>query len=391
MVLNEKHNEQSQQKWSSRVKRERMNLSASVEESLEDTTADELVGGEEAEERGGSSRSGQGRGVFPPRLSLQSRSVPALRTDISHETNVNASPVLPVAQEQEREPAPLQNTNILKRFAQRLTSSFAAIGGHPQLEVIEPPGLSLEEEGVQSESVPVSKEVDEGIQQVQGLVEPLLQERGSSQRPIPSDDSDDGPRDRQSKQRLAGRATRIHLETPPRIVPTTLRQPEEAKTETASSNTLQRANSIDVNEPLPRVENNMIGLPTAVSTGSDLQEIANSTGSSLPTPSQRMPVGANTTGARLPAVDAMKGKSGGAARRELSGSGVFEPGQGDATIVNRYVTEASVVLVTLTANPGPVVIQYVTLRPRIGFTVHLTAPTTMRASFNYIVLLGELF
>ena len=44
MVLNEKHNEQSQQKWSSRVKRERMNLSASVEdvemESFSDGSAE---------------------------------------------------------------------------------------------------------------------------------------------------------------------------------------------------------------------------------------------------------------------------------------------------------------------------------------------------------------
>jgi hypothetical protein len=104
-----------------------------------------------------------------------------------------------------------------------------------------------------------------------------------------------------------------------------------------------------------------------------------------------MPIGLNTTGTRLSAIDASRGKSGPASRKELSGSGVFEAGQSDATVVNRYVTETSVVLITLTANPGPVVTQYVTLRPRIGFTVHLTAPTTMRASFNYIVLLGELF
>jgi len=61
------------------------------------------------------------------------------------------------------------------------------------------------------------------------------------------------------------------------------------------------------------------------------------------------------------------------------------------TVANPHITASSVVLVSLTSNPGPVVVQYVSLQPYNGFTVHLTAPTTMRATFNYIVLLGELF
>jgi hypothetical protein len=69
-----------------------------------------------------------------------------------------------------------------------------------------------------------------------------------------------------------------------------------------------------------------------------------------------------------------------------AGTGRFECGQRDVTISDSSVTALSVVLVTLTANPGPVVVQYVSLQPQTGFTLHLTAPTTMGAAFNYVVL-----
>ena len=82
---------------------------------------------------------------------------------------------------------------------------------------------------------------------------------------------------------------------------------------------------------------------------------------------------------------------GATARGALSGSGYFMRGQSEVTINNPYVTERSVILVTLTSNPGPTVVQYVSLKPQAGFTVHLTAPTMQRTSFNYILLLGELF
>jgi hypothetical protein len=75
----------------------------------------------------------------------------------------------------------------------------------------------------------------------------------------------------------------------------------------------------------------------------------------------------------------------------LSGSGMFESGQRDVMIPNSHITASSVVVPMLTSNPGPVVVQYVSLHPHIGFTLHLTAPATAKTSFNYIILLGELF
>lgn len=50
------------------------------------------------------------------------------------------------------------------------------------------------------------------------------------------------------------------------------------------------------------------------------------------------------------------------------------------------VSEASVVLVTLTGDPGPVVVQYVSLQPGRGFTVHLSAPAQRETPFHYAVL-----
>jgi hypothetical protein len=71
---------------------------------------------------------------------------------------------------------------------------------------------------------------------------------------------------------------------------------------------------------------------------------------------------------------------------KFSGSGVFESGQGEVAIVSTCITSSSVVLVTLIGDPGPVVVQYITLRPATGFTVHLSAPTRNTTPFNYVIL-----
>jgi hypothetical protein len=73
----------------------------------------------------------------------------------------------------------------------------------------------------------------------------------------------------------------------------------------------------------------------------------------------------------------------------LSGSGVFDTGQRDVTLENTHITSTAIVLVTLTSDPGPAVVQYVSLQSGVGFTVHLSSPATMKTSFNYAILLGE--
>lgn len=71
---------------------------------------------------------------------------------------------------------------------------------------------------------------------------------------------------------------------------------------------------------------------------------------------------------------------------KVTGSGMFESGQGEVAVVNTCITPSSVVVVTLIGDPGPVVVQFVSLRPAIGFTVHLSASAKNRTPFNYAIL-----
>lgn len=74
----------------------------------------------------------------------------------------------------------------------------------------------------------------------------------------------------------------------------------------------------------------------------------------------------------------------------LSGSRTFQRGQGEIAVENTHVTPSSVITAMLTSDPGPVVVQYISLRPGVGFTVHLSAPAEKETSFNYVVMPGEL-
>lgn len=80
-----------------------------------------------------------------------------------------------------------------------------------------------------------------------------------------------------------------------------------------------------------------------------------------------------------------------AARGTLTGSGVFMQGQKEVSVANSHISTTSVVVVTLTSDPGPVVVKYISLKPQHGFTIHLSAPAEAEAPFNYVVLMGELF
>ena len=70
-------------------------------------------------------------------------------------------------------------------------------------------------------------------------------------------------------------------------------------------------------------------------------------------------------------------------KKAIAGSDQFEKGQSERMVANTDITASSVVIVVLTADPGPVVVQYVTLHPKVGFTVHLSANTKKATPFNY--------
>jgi hypothetical protein len=68
----------------------------------------------------------------------------------------------------------------------------------------------------------------------------------------------------------------------------------------------------------------------------------------------------------------------------VNGSGLIEQGQEEVTVSCAQVSARSVVTIMLAGNPGPVVVQYVTLHPDVGFTFHLSAPVSAPTPFNYL-------
>ena len=79
----------------------------------------------------------------------------------------------------------------------------------------------------------------------------------------------------------------------------------------------------------------------------------------------------------LPAVESFEGRFAsplGEGSAATTGSANFERDQSEVMVGNAHITATSVVVVVLTADPGPVVVQYVLLQPAVGFTVHLSAP-----------------
>jgi hypothetical protein len=89
---------------------------------------------------------------------------------------------------------------------------------------------------------------------------------------------------------------------------------------------------------------------------------------------------------RVPAVEqgSVQPQEAGAPLQPFNGSGVIERGQEEVVVPCAQVSPRSVVTVMLAGNPGPVVVQYVTLHPHVGFTFHLSAPVAAPTPFNYL-------
>ncbi|GCE16408.1 hypothetical protein KDK_02080 [Dictyobacter kobayashii] len=389
MILNEEHDEQNQQTWLSRVARERQGLSVSVEETLGDASSDEL-GWAEVDEHGMTSftQSVREPSLVPPRLRLQSRVIEAVRSEDNSFADAGSYAVVPSGEVGERKPnTTTQNTNILMRFAQRLTSSFVAFNGPAQMA--EASSLEQTEFGyTQSVTTGMKASALASIADIEVCTASTMTG------PIPKDPKgpSTSPKEQSSRQRLAGRTTKIRLE----VVP----NPASHKNKAWASNSRESDRLAEEREQadlVKRGDANTTGIHLSVL--SPRREEAGSTSMHLPTVNTKREE-RHASSQPLPEVVAekeearpeiFKGVLERSAQGTLSGSGFFECGQRDATVSNLYVTGASVVLVTLTSNPGPVVVQYISLQPQVGFTVHLTAPTSIKTSFNYIVLLGELF
>lgn len=379
MALHEQHEKQTQQQWNARLARERLDLSASVEATLADTSSQEDPWSD-GDEYTSSVHTSRQVTLIPPRFSLQSRMLPALQTSTQ-----NVQPIAHVhsaapteAGGEQKVTSPAHPPNILTRLAQRLTSSLAALGA--SVQPLAPPVIpsSPMEEPQETfrryESPAIGPgETAPAFEQTDGYAMPVIDALPSAHPSIES-----APPVR-SKQRLAGHTAKIRLQTAP--IPAVRSEAMQVEAPVPSDSPA----TTPIHEPLDVRESVDVQVRPATP---EMEK--QTTTASIPTVD--VPHGeVGVTGREQLSADALLGAIGTAGRGMLSGSGVFESGQCDVMVPNAHITKSSVVVVTLTSNPGPVVVQYVSLQPHLGFTIHLTAPTAMKTSFNYVVLLGELF
>lgn len=400
MGAKEERDEHNQQVWLARSARERQDLSLSVEETLDDPILQELFWSDDDDDASGLEPEPPGKGIFPPRLSLQSRIVSAvdvkrdaatleLHTGTRHRTGSSNgaegrqhSPITSSAPATDTD----TNTNTLMRFAQRLTSSFAAFDPPPEKGASREKKLETATPELDCPAMSPLGQKASSLAAIADIEVHTASTTGTLPRTSMAERRQQLAEQAAHKKRLAGRGTRVRLEVVPKRAIGQAAHPSTPSTRISPPET-NHVRAQVAQSPIPQTTTQM---PIVFPTDPDLAQRQQPplSPAAFPEPPQQstgFPGTLGTDGA------AYQGIIDATARGALSGSGIFEDGQGEVTIANANVTERSVILITLTSNPGPVVVQYITLQPQVGFTVHLTAPTTMRASFNYVILLGELF
>jgi hypothetical protein len=343
MSLREERNGKNSQAWRAHFERERLDLSASVEAAFMDDGRvvaqqwdEELVEQDDAQPVTG------GTGLVPPRLSLQSRILPAIQPEraVMPITDAYRAPSSHIVEEVESQSVPSsQPSGMLARLAHRFTSSFAAVK----------PEISQEQTSFVSSTPSLNQDIMEAYQSMPAgkqlsapavsVDPPLVRVVDTVMFPDPVGETRTAPQKRRSLKRNG------------KVLLQTTEQPA-----------ITRASLP------PRVEEQETGEARLA----DVREALNGQQASLIVPERR------EERSSIPPVTAVP----------VYGSGAFKSEQSDVMVANALVTASSVVLVTLTTNPGPVVVQYISLQPQVGFTVHLTAPVTLRTAFNYVILLG---
>jgi hypothetical protein len=343
MSLREERNEQNNQAWRAHFERERLDLSASVEAALmDDGRVVAQQWDEELAEQDDAQPVTGGTGLVPPRLSLQSKMLPAIQpegavTPITDAYRATSSHVVEEAEQQSMPSS--QPSGMLARLARRFTSSFTVVK----------PEMPQEQASFVSSTPSLNQDMMEAYQSRHGGKQlsmptvpadpPLVRVIDTIMSPDPAGETRAEPQKRRSLKRNG------------KVLLQTTEQPAITKVSLS-----------------PRVEEQETGEARLA----DVRDALNGQQASAIVPQQR--------GERsVPPVTTVP----------AYGSGAFESEQSDVMITNALVAASSVVLVTLTTNPGPVVVQYISLQPQVGFTVHLTAPVTMRTAFNYVILLGE--
>lgn len=423
MALHREQVETTKQDWLTYVERERYNLSASIEQTFykgSERSEKPVAAGRECERGDGKvknlSHTIYGKTLIPPRISLQSRLAPAFyRSNLGDEPEAKRTNVALMALGENGELKMSSENNLLTRFARRVTSSLAAIGRHKRNSTHTGSGdytdtantkvsVISAQETLDFPSIPASfhdgmpvmnmvNEMKEAahiadqmtippLEQVfdtpwSEAFQPLPSSMGSFSASMTSISSSMGSisvsQTGRGRYRLAGHTTKIHLQAASPVAKEALASTHIPLSPTAPRVPIvgtRRRESVSAYMPAVQKESKK---PT-----SEENTVTTHAPGLLPdTPMEMMRNSAYLT-ALKPAQKAQQTPN--------AGSGVFECTQRDATIQHAQVSATSTVLVTLTSDPGPVVVHYVTLQPGVGFTVHLTAPASKQATFNYIIL-----
>jgi len=410
--------EQTQRQWRSRLEKGRIELSASVEQTLAEGVAEEEWLDEDDEEEGGGyveeGQSGEVRratAVIPPRLSLQTKPMYTVAaSQVSGSVPAAGQPRSPVVQSgntqggthEQPSVQEKQQGGMFSRLAQRVTMSLAAITLPFQAHTAAAPTQSPVPPAAQETYIPIPgllASPNLGMQTVttvrvehsETTTTTTIIDASAMHHPLPAPALPPIPQlprnatttaQEEGKARPAGYPTKVHLEAAPKGTSlhgvggqsessqggTGSYPPHDSTEPLALSNTF----SIPRSEPtleLPVVDERQTA-PAEAAPGSEA-------------------IYEKTTSGRLPSVRAPESGAALAGRQPLFGSGSFDAGQGDVAIACSQITAASVVTVMLASDPGPVVVQYISLQPGLGFTVHLSAPTKVKTSFNYAVLQPE--
>ncbi len=355
MVSSEERGKQSSGKWHSRLAQERLGLSVSVEEALVDSVLQERSG-----EPTDSMHTTHERALFPPRLSLQSRPIAALRpARMVSSTGDDSIVVSADAKHEQKSTTGMHDTAALRHYTHYSPASLAT---PESLEVADLPPGQLPLPGSQFDAASVApapeRLADKGVT---AISYPLAAPGKGGAQIVPQ------------RQRVIGQTAKIpvkiRLETLPALV---IAEAVALPTSTSAREHVARDLSMTSTH-----------LPTVGSAYEEAHARSTPVPVALLT---RMREGNTST--HLPAIEIFNGESYIASRGILTGSGAIERGQSDVTIDNSAITASSVVLVMLTSNPGPVAVHYVSLHVLVGFTLHLTAPTTMKTAFNYMLYNG---
>jgi hypothetical protein len=346
MTLREDRNEQNKQVWRTHLEQERLDLSASVEAALIDDGVLSQHWQDEFAEEDDPQRATSRTGIVAPRFSLQSTTLPAVPLE---RFGTVTTDVHVVASSRENEERGQRSSGMLARLARRFTTTFTGINPSVKLEIPQQQGMvsdtgrSITQDTEAYQSMPDHRQLSAPVDYSDMPLVRVIDTSPSFAPTVETPPSQPQPKEHHSLRRNG----KIRLQT--------TEQPAVSKSLQTSTVEGQKTGEVLLATDVKDTLSHRQILPILPQQREEQS-----------TPSSTMVSSAIHT--------------------SPSGSGAFESEQSEVMVANTCITASSVVLVTLTTNPGPVVVQYISLQHEVGFTIHLTAPVAAHTTFNYFIV-----